>query len=316
MTTYVLRRLGQTLITLVGISILTFAAIRLAPGNAIELYTGTQVALTPDQLHELKRMFGLDKPVVVQYVQWIGRVVKGNLGVSLRTSRPVAPDIFMRLPLTAELAVMAVLLAILIGVPLGVVAATSRTRFTDGLVRLVAIVGLSTPDFVTGTLAVLVFTHYVPILQLGNYVGLTVSPVRNLASLAVPALVFSVGLAAVLMRYVRSSLRDVLLQDYVRTAQAKGLKQRRVVYKHALKNALIPVITVLGIYLGYLMGGTVVIEEIFALPGLGRLTLTAISQRDYPLIQGIVLVVATLFMLINLATDILYASVDPRISYE
>jgi len=316
MTTFILRRVGQALITLVGISILTFTAIHLAPGNAIELYTGTQVALTPDQVHELRRMFGLDKPFVVQYIDWVGRVVHGNLGVSLRTSRPVAQDIFTRLPLTAELAVLAVLMAVVVGVPLGVTAATSRNRLVDGLVRLVAIVGLSLPDFVTGTLAVLVFTHYVPVLRLGNYVGFPVAPLRNLGSLALPAFVFSVGLAAVLMRYVRSSLRDVLLQDYVRTASAKGLVRRMVVYKHALKNALIPVITVLGIYLGYLMGGTVVIEQIFALPGLGRLTLTAISQRDYPLIQGVVLVVAALFMLINLATDILYAVVDPRIRYD
>lgn len=316
MTSYILRRLGQTLITLVGISVLTFTAIHLAPGNAIELYTGTQVALTPDQLHELRRMFGLDKPFVVQYVDWVGRVVRGNLGVSLRTSRPVAQDIFTRLPLTAELAVMAVVMAVVMGVPLGVGAATSRNRAVDGIVRFVAIIGLSLPDFVTGTLAVLVFTHYLPVLRLGNYVALTVAPLRNLGSLALPALVFSIGLAAVLMRYVRSSLRDVLVQDYVRTAAAKGLVRRLVVYKHALKNALIPVITVLGIYLGYLMGGTVVIEQIFALPGLGRLTLTAISQRDYPLIQGIVLVVAALFMLINLATDILYAAVDPRIRYD
>jgi len=234
--------------------------------------------------------------------------------VSLRTARPVLPDILTRLPLSFQLATLALAIALLIAIPLGIVSALARNSTTDVVARIGGLLGLSIPNFWLGAMLILVFSR-VGRLPLGQYAPLSQNPLMTLRSLALPAVALGMAIAAILMRHVRSSLLEVLGQEYIRTAHGKGLRARVVMLRHALPNAMIPVITVLGFQMGYLLGGTVVIEEIFALPGMGRLVLQAIFQRDYPVVQGVVLVIAFLFVLTNLIVDVLYAWIDPRIRY-
>lgn len=309
-------RLLSLVPVLLGVSVLIFLLMRLIPGDAIEIFVGTQVGLTPEQRRELERIFGMDVPLHRQYLDWIGRAVRGDLGTSLRTGRSVAGEILARFPVSAELAALAMLVALSVAVPLGVISAMQRGSGTDAAVRLAGLLGLSLPGFWLATMLVLVFSKYLPIGLLDSYVPPTVDPWRNLKALLLPALALAAALAAVLMRYVRSSLLEVLGQDYIRTARSKGLWEAAVVGRHALRNALVPVITVLGIQFGYLLGGTVVVEEIFAIPGMGRLVLYAIYQRDYPVVQAVVLLSALTFVLMNLVVDVLYGLLDPRIRYE
>ncbi len=223
------------------------------------------------------------------------------------------PDILSRLPLSLELTLLALCLALLIGIPQGILASLRRNPVADVTNRMVGLLGLSLPQFWLASLMVLAFSSVRGWIPMGNYIKLTANPLRNLQMLLLPALAIGIGLAAVIMRYTRNSMLEVLQMEYVRTARAKGLKRRVVILRHALKNAILPVITVAGFNTGYLLGGAIVIEEVFALPGMGRLALYAIYQRDYPLIQGIVLVIAALFVVVNLITDLIYAMVDPRI---
>src|SRR5579885_1242709 len=284
------------------------------PANAVQMFVGTQVDMTPAQLEELRRLFGLARPLPLQYVDWVGHLLRGDFGVSLRTSRPVLPDILARLPVSAEITALALTLALALALPVGVAAAVRRGSAVDAGVRVLGLLGLSVPNFWLATMLLLLLTVS-PLASIGVYVGFLADPVRNLTVMALPALSLGVALAAVFMRFVRSSLLEVLGQEYVRTARAKGVRERLVITRHALRNALIPLITVVGFQAGYLLGGTVVIEEVFALPGMGRFVLTAIGQRDYPVVQGVVLVIAVLFVLINLGVDVLYALVDPRVRY-
>lgn len=309
-------RLLSLVPVLLGVSVLIFLLMRLIPGDAIEIFVGTQVGLTPEQRRELERIFGMDVPLHRQYLDWIGRAVRGDLGTSLRTGRSVAGEILARFPVSAQLAALAMLVALGVAVPLGVISAVRRGSGTDAAVRLAGLLGLSLPGFWLATMLVLVFSKYLPIGLLDAYVPPAVDLWRNLKALLLPALALAAALAAVLMRYVRSSLLEVLGQDYIRTARGKGLWEAAVVGRHALRNALVPVITVLGIQFGYLLGGTVVVEEIFAIPGMGRLVLYAIYQRDYPVVQAVVLLSALTFVLVNLVVDVLYALLDPRIRYE
>ncbi|HTE03202.1 MAG TPA: ABC transporter permease, partial [bacterium] len=284
------------------------------PGDAVQLFLGTQVEMTPAQMVELRRFFGVDKPIPAQFVDYLTRIVRGDFGVSLRTARPVLPDILTRLPLSFQLATLALAIALLIAIPLGIVSALARNSTTDVVARIGGLLGLSIPNFWLGAMLILVFSR-VGGLPLGQYAPLSQNPLMTLRSLALPAVALGMAIAAILMRHVRSSLLEVLGQEYIRTAHGKGLRARVVMLRHALPNAMIPVITVLGFQMGYLLGGTVVIEEIFALPGMGRLVLQAIFQRDYPVVQGVVLVIAFLFVLTNLIVDVLYAWIDPRIRY-
>jgi peptide/nickel transport system permease protein len=310
---YIAKRLLSLVPVLFGVSLIVFFLVRLIPGSALEMYMGTQVEATPQQMEELKRIFGEDKPVPVLYVQWLGRLLQGDFGYSLRTGRPVLPDIAARLPLSLELTVLALFLALLIGIPQGILASLTKNPVGDLANRMVGLLGLSLPQFWLAALMVLAFSGFHGWIPMGNYIRLTVNPGRNLLMLILPSLAIGIGLAAVIMRYTRNSMLEVLQTDYIRTARAKGLKKRVVILRHALKSAIPPVITVAGFNTGYLLGGAIVIEEVFALPGMGRLALYAIYQRDYPVIQGIVLVIATLFVLVNLLTDLIYAAVDPRI---
>lgn len=316
MTKYVLARFGQLLPVLFGISVLVFSITHLIPGDVVDIMMGTQVSRTEAQVQELRRILGLDQPLHVQYLDWLGGALRGDLGVSLRTARPVAQEIASRLPLSAQLTAMALLIGVTFGVLLGVLSAVWRGSGADRAVGVIGLIGLSIPDFWLATLIILFSSLYWPVVEIGTFVPFLQDPWHNLRVMLPPALAFSLGLIAIIMRFTRTSVLEVLNSDYVRTARSKGLGEYVVIVKHVLRNALLPVITVVGFYAGYLLGGTVVIEEVFALPGMGRLTLNAISQRDYPLIQGIVLVVAVLFVSINLLVDVLYAWLNPRISYE
>jgi len=276
-----------------GVSIVVFLLIHLIPGDALQLFLGTQVALTSAQMEELRRLFGLNKPLPLQYIDWIGQLARGDFGVSLRTSRPVLADILARLPVSAELTVLALVVALAIALPVGVLSALRRGSASDAAIRVGGLIGLSIPNFWLATMLLLFLPGRVlPIASIGIYVRFFTHPIANLTVMVLPAFSLGVVLAAVIMRFVRSSLLEVLGQDYVRTARAKGLRERWVINRHALRNALIPVITVIGFQAGYLLGGTVVIEDVFALPGMGRLALNAIAQRDYPVVQGVVLILS------------------------
>jgi peptide/nickel transport system permease protein len=263
----------------------------------------------------LRRMFGLNDPIYIQYLRWAGNVIKGDFGVSLRTSSPVMTQLLQRAGVTVELAVLSVLVSTLIAVPLGVVAAVRPNRFSALLAQILGLIGLSFPSFWVATMLLLVSTLYFKWQPSLIWVSPFKSPLENLQQMMLPVMSLSLALIAVVMRMTRSTMLDTLSQDYVRTARAKGLREGLVVWRHAFKNALIPIVTVIGLQIGGLLGGAVVIEQIFGLPGIGWLILNAIYQRDYPVVQGGVLFVALAFLFVNLLVDIFYAVVNPRIRY-
>ncbi|MGH2490846.1 MAG: ABC transporter permease [Candidatus Limnocylindria bacterium] len=311
---YLAVRLLGAIPTLVGVSVLTFLFIRLIPGDAIAARLGTSTALTPDQLASLRAYFGLDQPLPVQYWNWISSLLRGDAGYSIRTGRPVFVEIAERLPATLELAAAAALIAIAIGIPLGLLSAMRPRSGLDVAARIGGLVGLSLPSFWLGTLIIVLFSLYLRWLpNTGGYVDFVRDPLGNLALMLFPAITLGVALAAATMRMTRSAMLDVFAADYVRTATAKGLPRSLVVRRHVLKNGLIVVVTLLGIQVGQLLGGAVVVEEIFSIPGIGRMLLTAIVQRDYALVQGGVLVIAILFVIVNIVVDLLYGYLDPRI---
>ncbi len=315
---YLLRRLIASVPILIGVSILIFLAIRLVPGDAITATLGTEAGMLTDaQRESLRAYYGLDRPLVEQYVYWVGQAVQGNLGLSIRQGQPVLDLIIDRFPLTLELALMAVAIALVIGIPLGLLSAIRHNTVLDLISRLFALIGLSMPSFLVGTLIIFILSvvfHTLP--NSGNYVKFTEDPSRNLQQLFFPAVTLGFAFSASVMRMTRSSMLEVLSEDYVRTARSKGLHERSVIMRHALWNALIPVVTLVGIEMGYLLGGTFIVEQLFALPGLGRLLVNAISQREYALVQGAVLFIALNFVIINLIVDVIYSAIDPRISYD
>ncbi len=315
---YFLQRLLAALPTFLGISLLIFIAIRLIPGDAITATLGTEAGmLTQNQRAALESYYGLDRPAVEQYFYWIGEAAKGNLGFSIRHGKPVLDLIIERFPLTLELALMAVVIALVVGIPLGLLSAIYHNSILDLFARLFALVGLSMPSFLVGTLIIFVLSvvfHTLP--NSGDYVSFTEDPSRNLQQLFFPAVTLGFAFSASVMRMTRSSMLEVLREDYVRTARSKGLPESSVITNHALRNALIPVVTLIGIEMGYLLGGTFIVEQLYALPGLGRLLVNSISQREYALVQGAVLFIALNFVVINLLVDMVYAFIDPRISYD
>jgi peptide/nickel transport system permease protein len=300
---------------LIGVSLLVFSMVRIIPGDIVDLMIGPELYVGAEYRAELRAKFGLDQPIYVQYGRWVGQILQGNFGSSLRNNEPVLGTIMRRLPLTVELALLSVLLSAVIAIPLGVISAVRRNSPLDFLVRLVAMVGLSMPNFWLAAMLLLISSvvfRWQPNIRL---VPIWEDPLTNLSQLLMPTIALSLAAMAVVMRMTRSSMLEVLRQEYMQTARAKGLVPRVIMVRHALKNALIPVITVVGVQLGGLLGGTVVIEVIFGLPGLGRLLLDAISARDYPMLQGTVLFIALMFVLVNLAVDLTYALVDPRIRF-
>ena len=318
MIRYLTQRLIAFIPTLLGVSILVFLAIRLVPGDQITAQLGTESGmLTAEQRASLERYYGLDKPVVEQYFTWLGDAIQGNLGFSVRHGRPVLELILERFPVTVELALISVIIALSIGLPIGIMSALRHNTLIDLVGRIFSMLGLSVPNFLLGTIIIYVLSVVFGILpNSGNYTDFTTDPVLNLEQMIFPAFAMGFSFAASVMRMTRSSMLEVLGEDYVRTARAKGLRERGVVLGHALRNALIPVVTLVGVEMGYLLGGAFIIEQIFSLPGIGRLAVNAISQREYALVQGVTLFIALNFVVINLGVDLIYAAIDPRISYD
>ncbi len=302
-------------LTLVGLTILIFLMLRLIPGTVVEQMIGADAVVSPAMVAELKRFFGLDQPWYVQYGHWIGQLARGDLGTSWRTGKPVVALILERLPVTLELTLFSTAFALVLGIAAGIVSAVRRDRVIDNVTRVGTLLGLSVPVFWQGTMLILFFSLYLRWMPPVVWVDFTTDWRRNLTIMVLPALCLGTASAANIARTTRSCMLDVLVSEYIRTAAAKGLAGRLVILKHALGNALIPVITVAGLQIGILLGGTVVVEEVFTLPGIGRLVLWSIYQRDYPLTQSTILFIAVLFMTINLAVDLLYGYLDPRIRY-
>src|SRR3989454_1254389 len=311
---YLAWRLVGAIPTLLGVTVLTFLFIRLIPGDAIAARLGTSTALSPEQLASLRAYFGLDQPLYQQYWTWLSSLLRGDFGYSIRTGRPVLVEITERLPATLELAMAATAIAVAIGLPLGLLSAMRPRSRADVIARIGGLIGLSLPSFWLGTLIIVFFSLYLRWLpNTGGYVDFVRDPLGNLALIVLPAVTLGVALAAATMRMTRSAMLDVLSADYVRTARAKGLRPAIVLRRHVLKNGLIVVVTLLGIQVGQLFGGAVVVEEIFSVPGVGRMLLAAIVQRDYALVQGGVLAIAILFVALNIVVDLLYGYLDPRI---
>ena len=311
MTRYLLRRFFTIIPVVFGVTLITFALLRFIPGDPIQVMLGPEVI--GNRAEELRRLYGLDRPWPVQYAEWLGRALRGDLGTSLRSGLSVGSSILERLPVTIELTVLSMLFGLLVGLPLGILAAQTRGSATDSLLTSLSLLGISMPNFWLATLMTLTFSLALRWLPPIGYVTLQEGVVDNLRHLIMPTVALGLPLGATIMRFARSALLEVLGQDYIRTARAKGLKYTKVVLSHGLRNALIPVITITGIQVGRLLGGAVIVEQIFALPGLGRYTFDAIAQRDYPVVQGTVLVFTVVFIVVNLLVDLLYGFVDPRI---
>ncbi|MBQ1049039.1 ABC transporter permease [Verrucosispora sp. WMMD703] len=312
MARFVIRRLLQSAVVLLGVTLVVFLLLQLVPGDPVRVALGTR--FDPQTYEALRARAGLDQPLVVQYFDYLRRALTGDLGVSFRSGRPVTAIVLERLPATLSLAVTAVVFAMAIAFPLGIVSAIRSGSLVDHAARVFSQFGVSVPDFWMGIMGILLFSGVLGWLPPSGYVALTEDPGRWASHVALPAATVGLVTASILTRFIRSSMLEVLSEDYVRTAEAKGLRTRVVVLRHVLRNALIPVVTVVAVQLASLLGGVIVIEVLFAWPGIGRLTYDAVAARDYPVLQGAVLLVAALFLLVNLLVDILYARLDPRIT--
>jgi ABC-type dipeptide/oligopeptide/nickel transport system permease component len=306
MAAFLVRRLLLTLPVIWIVVTLVFALIHLVPGDPIAQMLGD--GAPPQEVQRLRKELGLDRPILEQYTTYIFGLVKGDLGVSFRNQQPVSRSIAQRFPATIQLTIAAILVSLLVSIPMGVAGAVNRGRLTDKAIGVFSLFGVSLPNFALGPLLILLFS-----IALGL---LPVSGRGTLAHLILPSVTMGMGLAAITTRMVRSSMLEEIQQDYVRTARAKGLPERTVLFRHALRNGLLPVVTILGLQAGVLLSGAIITETIFAWPGLGRLTVQAINARDYPLLQGCILTISLSYILINLLTDLVYSVVDPRIRYE
>lgn len=315
MTRYIVVRLYSMALSLAGLTVLIFLMLRLIPGTVVEQMIGVDAVYSPAMVAQLKAFFGLDQPWYVQYGRWIGQLLQGDLGTSWRTGKPVVALILERLPVTLELTFFAVAFALVLGMAAGVVSAVRRDAVVDHVTRVGTLLGLSVPVFWQGTMLILFFSLYLRWMPPVMWVDFWTDWKRNLTIMVLPALCLGTASAANIARTTRACMLDVLRSEYIRTAAAKGLAGRMVILKHALRNALIPIVTVAGLQLGILLGGTVVVEEVFTLPGVGRLVLWSIYQRDYPLTQSTILFIALLFMTLNLLVDLLYGYLDPRVRY-
>lgn len=313
---YIARRLLLAVPVLFGVSLLVFAVLHLAPGDPAAIMLGAQA--THEDVERLRRDLGLDQPLPVQYVRWIGHVLRGDLGRSIPLGREVLPEVLLRFKATLILTAGALVIAVVLGVPAGIVSATRQYTWLDRFSMGVAVTGVSLPVFWTGIMLIIVFAlslRWFPSAGMMSPYG-GGGPLDVVWHLALPAVTLGTASAAALARMTRSSVLEIIRQEYVRSARAKGLAERAVVWRHVLKNAVNPIITVLGIQVGFLLGGAILTETVFSWPGLGSMMVRAIQARDYPLVQGGVLLIATTFVLVNLAVDLLYAIFDPRIRYE
>jgi peptide/nickel transport system permease protein len=311
MLRYIRTRVLAMVPVLVGMSILVFVTMRLIPGDAAVVFLGTKP--TPEAIAAFREKAGLDQPMYVQYVDWIGRLVRGDLGLSLTTGTDIGHELSTRLPITAELTLLSMLVAVVVAVPLGILAAIKHNTAVDlGLTGL-GMIGLSLPNFWLGTLLAFLFAIKVQWFPPGGYVPFGEDPVGNLKAMTLPAISLGLVSASVIMRMTRSSMLEVVRQDFVRTARAKGLREGVITRRHMLKSALIPVVTVIGMEFGYIFGGAFLVEAVFYLPGVATYALLAVNQRDYPVLQTVVLLVTLVFMLVNLLVDVLYTYLDPRL---
>ena len=313
MLQYILRRFLLLIPVLFGVSIAIFAMVRMLPGDASMLAIGVDQRITPEQREAIRRSYGLDESQPVQYVKWMKHVVQGDLGKSLRTKRPLTTELKLRLPVTVELTLLAGFLGLLPALAVGLLAALKRNSIADYAATVITLLGISAPSFFIAILLMLLFSYKLKWLPPVGYVKFTEDPMLNLKSMILPAVSLALPFAAVIMRNTRSAVLEVLGQEHVRVARAKGLSQKSVVFRHVIPNASLPIITIAGIQIAGLLGGTVIIEQIFGLPGLGRYIYDAIANRDYPVVQGVTLVIATIFVIVSMCVDILYAVVDPRL---
>jgi peptide/nickel transport system permease protein len=308
---FLARRLAYSLIVLLGVLVVVFALVHLVPGDPVRIALGTRY--TPEAYDALRSASGLDRPIIGQFFGYVGSALTGDLGVSFRNGDPVATILVDRLPATASLAVAGIVIALLIALPAGIWSALHEGRVSDGIVRVTSQFGVSVPDFWMGILLIALFSTTLGWLPTSGYRPLLGDPGGWLQHLVLPGLTVGLVAAAILTRYIRSAVLEVAAMGYVRTARSKGLSPRVVTFRHTVRNALVPILTITGIQLATILGGVIVVEVVFAWPGLGRLVYNAVAARDYPVIQGAVLLIAVLFLLINLIVDLLYAVVDPRI---
>jgi peptide/nickel transport system permease protein len=314
---YIFKRLLLMIPTLFGVTVLIFLVLRVLPGDIVELkYAGTGSYAPPEALARERAQLGLDQPVWKQFITWIVGIPRLDFGISMWTGQPITHEIAIRLELSIELAVMATFIAVLISIPLGVIAAVKQDTWMDYLVRIFSIAGLAIPSFWLGIVIILAFVIYFRWLPPLTFTSLWVDPKANLTQLIWPALAVGYRYSAVATRMTRSAILEVLREDYIRTARAKGVWERTVLIRHALKNALLPVITVIGIEFAFLVGGLVVTEQVFNLNGIGKLFVEAISQRDYTMVQSLVLLTSFIFIFVNFVVDLINAYLDPRIRYE
>ena len=314
---YAARRILMLIPTLLGVLLITLFVPRLIPGDAVSMILGTESVISPERANEMRRLLGLERPIHVQFIEYVAGLARGDFGRSLRTGAPIGPLLLERFSISFALTLYATVIAIAISVPIGVMVSSSRSVWLGLVVRIASLIGLSVPQFWMGTLLLIGATFYFPgVFPTVGAPRIGDGVVAWLQGSLLPAFALSVTMAAVLVRMIRSSMLEVLSQDYVRTAWAKGLTRRVVFFSHALRNAFIPVVTEIGLQFGLILGGAILVETVFTYPGFGLLVMRAIEQRDYPILQGALLLSALLFSLINLAVDMAYALLDPRISYE
>ena len=316
MIRYIVTRLLLLVPILLGITLLSFVIINILPGDVAIAMLGADAANVSEQaLDTIRRDLGLDRPLHIQYLSWLGGVLRGDFGQSLALKVDILPEIMRRIPVTLELAIMSVLLGLIIGVPLGVSAAI-RGGVWDGLSRGIVSLGIGVPSFFIATLLLLFVAPHTPWIPTFSFVPFSQDPVKHLLSLLFPAISIGIGMSMTIAENMRSAVLEVLKQDYVTVAKAKGLDQPRIIWRHILKNASIPIISVIGLQMAFVFSGTVIIENIFSIPGLGKLALNGVNLRDYPLLQGVLVFMASAVVIINLITDLLYSMVDPRIRFQ
>ncbi|MFQ5854071.1 MAG: ABC transporter permease [Anaerolineae bacterium] len=314
MTKYLVRRLISTVPVLLIVTLMVFSVLHLAPGDPAVIMLGEEYS--EELAAQVRAKLGLDQPIYIQYLRWAGSALRGDLGSSLRTRQPVLEAIGQRLPVSIQLGALAILIALTIAVPIGILSALKRNSLLDIVGTGFALVGVAMPNFWLGILLIFLFALILRWLPATGYVNPLEDPVGGIRSLLMPALTLGAAMSAVIMRQLRANLLAVLGEQYIITARAKGLHEQTVIRSHALKNALIPVVTILGLQVRTIIGGTIIIEMIFALPGIGRLVASSVFTRDYPMVQGVILVMALAVIISNLIVDLAYAYLDPRIRYE
>lgn len=314
MSVYIVRRLILLVPVIAGITLFSYSITRLIPGDVVAIMLGNYYSEGVAEV--LRHQMGLDRPVLYGYVDWMSKAVRGDLGQSIRSGHRVTDLLAQRIPISVSLGGLSLIVSLALGIPLGIVAAVHRYRLAGYLCNSIALIGISTPSYWLSFLLIFVFSVTLKWLPPSGYVDFSSNPALWFQLMTMPAVTLGLICAAGVMRITRSSVLEVLSEQYVQTARSKGIWESRVIVKHVLRNAAIPILTVVGVNLGYLIGSVVVVELIFAVPGLGRLALTGINQRDYPVVQGVVLIMTLMFVLINLIVDLMYSFIDPRIRYE